>query len=102
VTENAFVPVTIDRPEGALSFRAEVYREDGRVVCGICFARGRRTAGPHAFARAVREEMQKLEASAKAFGAQEMRIGGRWGRHILNDYEPFPDPTDPLRRRKIL
>lgn len=85
-----------------MSFRLEAYEEAGRIVCGIYDIEGVRRAGPKAFTRAIREEVAKIEQSVKALGAQELRIGGRWGRHILNDYEPFPDPSDPLRRRKVL
>ena len=85
-----------------MSFRFEAYIEDGRIVCGIYNIEGERTAGPKAFARAVREEIARIETLARERGAQELRIGGRWGRHILSDYEPFPDPADPLRRRKVL
>ena len=97
-----WVPMAVDRPEGVMSWRFEAYIEDGRVVCGIYDIKGHRKAGPKAFAQAVREEMHVIEALARERGAQELRIGGRWGRHILSDYEPFPDPADPMRRRKVL
>lgn len=95
------VPVTIDRPEGEASFLVEAYEEDGRIVCGVIDLKGKRRAGPKAFARAIREEMAKLERVVKSRGAQEIRFAGRWAR-ILTDYEPFPAPAEPSRRRKLL
>lgn len=96
-----FVTVVIDRPEAAMSFRVEAYEEAGRIVCGIYHIRGTRKAGPKAFIKAVREEIERLEQAVRARGAQEMRIGGRWGRKVVTGYEPFPDPSDPLRMRKV-
>ena len=85
-----------------MSFRFEAYTENGRIVCGVYDIKGTVKAGPKAFVRAVREEMQNLERAAKANGAHEFRIGGRWTRRVVPDYEPYPDPSDPLRRRKVL
>jgi hypothetical protein len=92
----------VDRPEGYMEFRFEAYEDDGRIVCGVYDIKGEMKAGPKAFVTALREEMRNLEQSAKANGAHEFRIGGRWGRRVVPDYEPYPDPSDPLRRRKVL
>lgn len=97
-----WVPVVIDRPEAIMSFRVEAYEDNGRIVCGIYDIRGHRRAGPKAFVRAIREEVRRLEQAVRAQGAHEMRIGGRWGRRIVTDYEPYPIESDPLLRRKIL
>lgn len=97
-----WVPVVIDRPEGLMAFRLEAYTDNGRIVCGVYDIKGERRAGPKAFVKAVREEIDRLEQAVKARGAQEFRIGGRWGRHVIQGYEPYPDPSDPLRRRKVL
>jgi len=97
-----WVPGVFDRPEGRITFKAEAYEDNGRVVCAIFDAEGERFAGPHEFAKAVREEIEKFEALVKSLGAQEVRIGGRWCRHIVSGYEPYPIPSDPLLRRKIL
>lgn len=96
-----WVPVIIDRPECSGSFKFEAYQEDGRIICGIYDLYGTRKAAPKAFVKAIREEVARLEIAARAHGAQEFRLGGRWSR-ILPDYELFPDPSDPLRRRKAL
>ena len=101
-SEPEWVPVIIDRPEGKMTFRFEAYQEAGRIVCGVYEISGERRAGPKAFVKAVREEMKRLEDGARANGAHEFRIGGRWGRHIVPDYELIPDPSDPMRRRKVL
>lgn len=97
-----WVPVIIDRPEYSGQFKFEAYEEDGRIVCGIYDLYGERKAGPKAFVKAIREEVANLERSAKANGAHIFRIGGRWARRVVPDYEPDPDPSDPLRRRKVL
>jgi hypothetical protein len=96
-----WVPVIIDRPEFSGEFKFEAYEEDGRIVCGIYDLVGKKKAGPKAVVEAIREEVRRLESAARAHGAQEFRLGGRWGR-ILPDFELFPDPSDPLRRRKVL
>ena len=101
-SEPAWVPVIIDRPECRGEFKFEAYEEDGRIVCGIYDLYGERRAGPKAFVKAIREEVRRLEDSARSNGAQEFRIGGRWARRVVPDYEPYPDPSDPLRRRKVL
>lgn len=85
-----------------MTFRFEAYQEGGRIVCGIYDIEGTVKAGPKAFVSALREELRNLEQSAKANGAHVFRIGGRWGRRVVPDYEPDPDPSDPLRRRKVL
>lgn len=85
-----------------MTFRFEAYEEAGRIVCGVYDIKGTIKAGPRAFVAALREELKNLEQSAKANGAQEFRIGGRWGRRVAPDYEPFPIPADPLQRRKFL
>jgi hypothetical protein len=97
-----WVPVVIDRPEATMNFRVEAYEDAGRIVVGIYDIKGIIKTGPHAFARALREEVARLEASVKELGAQELRVGGRWGRRILKGFEPFPIESDPLLRRKIL
>lgn len=96
-----WVPVVIDRPEAIMAFRVEAYEEAGRIVVGVYSIKGERRAGPKAFVKAVREEIAKLEEDVRARGAQEIRIGGRWGRRVVTGYEPFPDPSDPLRMRKV-
>jgi hypothetical protein len=100
--EPEFVPVIIDRPEALMNFRVEAYEDNGRIICGIYDIKGIRRAGPHAFAKAVREEVARLEKAVKELGAHERRIGGRWGRRIVKGYEPFPIDSDPLLRRKVL
>jgi hypothetical protein len=97
-----WVPVIIDRPEGYMTFRFEAYEEAGRIVCGVYDIEGEVKAGPKAFVKALREELRNLEQSAKANGAHEFRIGGRWGRRVVPDYELIPDSSDPMRRRKVL
>lgn len=101
-TEPEWVPVEIDRPEAKMKFRFEAYMDDGRIICGIYDIEGEVRTGPKAFVKALREEMKRLEDGARANGAHEFRIGGRWARRVVPDYEPYPDPSDPLRRRKVL
>lgn len=96
-----WVPVIIDRPEFSGEFKFEAYEENGRIVCGIYDLIGKKKAGPKAVVKAIREEMQRLEHAARLNGAHEFRLGGRWSR-VLPEYELFPDPSDPLRRRKAL
>lgn len=85
-----------------MTFRIEAYEDQGRIVVGIYDIRGERRAGPKAFTKAIREEVARIEASVRAKGAHELRIGGRWARRILQGFEPYPIPSDPLLRRKIL
>ncbi len=100
-----WVPVTIERPEGKMSFRFEAYEEDGRVVCGVYDLRGERIASPKAFITAMRDELSRIRELVETLGAQEIRLGGGerdWGRHLFSDFDLAPDPKDQFRRRKIL
>lgn len=92
------VPFPIRRPGMDLMMILEVFKEDGRNVCGIYKVRGTIDLPPKAYVRAVREEVTKIEALARDAGCEEMRIAGRDWSRLVTGYEPFPALENGLRK----
>lgn len=91
-------PFRIVRPDCRVVVQLEIYEEPEGLVCSVRKLRGRMDLPRGDWLRAVREEMHKIEALAKAAGCNEMRCGGRnWGR-VLPDYEPLTGVKNGLRK----
>ncbi len=95
-------PIEIVRPGINVRITMEAIIEDGVKVAGIYDLTGTIDLPPRAWLKAVRDEVDRLEAVARDAGCEELRLQGRdWGR-ILPDYERITDAPkmrNGLRKR---
>lgn len=92
-------PFPITRDGVDLLMILEVFREDGRNVCGIWKIRGTVNLRPKAFIAAVKDEMTNIERIVKEAGCEEIRLRGRrWSMMKMLGYEPFPEIENGQRK----
>lgn len=85
-------------PGGAGTITFELYKEDGRVCCGILTLEGELKLPPKAWLRTMRDGLKYIEGLARDSGAQEMRIAGRSWARVFPDYSPYDGPRNGLRK----
>lgn len=94
-----YVTAWCNLPNGGGLVTLEIYEEGERRICGIHRIEGQLRLPPKAWLKAIRTELNKIEAIAREAGCMEMRVAGRDWSRILTDYEPMPGIENRLRKR---